>query len=58
MTCPGRVVMVPKVVMGVAVATLPPARLEDTVPVTVPNVVTPKRGKKGDNINRLCILVA
>jgi hypothetical protein len=41
-----KVEMVPSVVMGVAreafaVATLPPARLVETVPVTVPRVVTP-----------------
>lgn len=38
--------MVPRVVMGVAklalaVGTLPPARLVEIVPVTVPRVVTP-----------------
>ena len=42
--------MVPRVVIGVprealAVATLPPARLVDTVPVTVPRVVTPAAHK-------------
>ena len=47
MTWLDRVAMVPRVVMGVArealaLATLPPARLVDTVPVTVPRVVTPK----------------
>lgn len=40
--------MVPSVVMGVPkealeLSTVPPAKLEDTVPVTVPRVVTPKR---------------
>lgn len=46
MTWLGRVAMVPRVVMGgareaLALATLPPARLEETVPVTVPRVATP-----------------
>lgn len=40
------VAMVPRVVMGVArlalaLATLPPAKLDEIVPVTVPRVVTP-----------------
>lgn len=43
--------MVPNVVMGVtrdafAVSTGPPARLVETVPVTVPREVTPKKKKK------------
>lgn len=46
MTWLDKVAMVPRVVMGVArealaLATLPPARLVETVPVTVPSVVTP-----------------
>lgn len=45
--------MVPSVVMGVTreafeVSTVPPARLEETVPVTVPRVVTPT----GNSIER------
>lgn len=46
MTWLERVAIVPRVVMGVArvalaLAKLPPAKLEETVPVTVPSVVTP-----------------
>lgn len=48
MTWLDRVAMVPSVVMGVArealeLSTVPPAKLEETVPVTVPRVVTPGR---------------
>lgn len=48
MTWLDRVAMVPSVVMGVTrealdVSTVPPAKLLDTVPVTVPRVVTPGR---------------
>lgn len=51
MTWLDRVEMVPSVVMGVTrealeLSTVPPAKLVDTVPVTVPRVVTPKN-KKG-----------
>lgn len=47
MTWLDRVAMVPSVVMGVTkeaveVSTVAPARLEETVPVTVPRVVTPR----------------
>lgn len=47
MTWLDNVAMVPKVVMGVTreafdVSTVFPARLVETVPVTVPRVVTPK----------------
>lgn len=47
-----RVAIVPRVVIGVArevlaLATLPPARLVETVPVTAPRVVTPKRKERG-----------
>lgn len=46
-----RVAMVPSVVMGVTreafeLSTVPPARLVETVPVTVPRVVTPGNGDK------------
>lgn len=46
-----RVAMVARVVAGVtrealALATPPPARVDDTVPVTVPRVVTPSVGEK------------
>lgn len=46
MTWLDNVAMVPSVVMGVTrealeVSTVPPARLVETVPVTVPRVVTP-----------------
>lgn len=46
MTWLERVAIVPRVVMGVArvdlaLAKLPPAKLLETVPVTVPRVVTP-----------------
>lgn len=46
MTWLARVAIVPRVVMGVArvalaLAKLPPAKLDETVPVTVPRVVTP-----------------
>lgn len=45
--------MVPSVVMGVvreglALVTLPPAKLVETVPVTVPRVVTPRRNRQFD----------
>lgn len=48
MTWLDRVAMFPSVVMGVAreafeLSTVAPARLEETVPVTVPRVVTPGR---------------
>lgn len=48
------VAMVPRVVMGVArlalaVGTLPPARLVEIVPVTVPRVVTPTQ-TQGENV--------
>ncbi|TNN67333.1 hypothetical protein EYF80_022440 [Liparis tanakae] len=48
MTWLDRVAMVPRVVMGVTrealeLSTTAPARLEETVPVTVPRVVTPGR---------------
>lgn len=48
------VAMVPRVFMGVArlelaVATLPPARLVEIVPVTVPRVVTPTQ-TQGKNV--------
>lgn len=48
MTWLDRVAMVPRVVMGVTrealeLSTVPPARLVETVPVTVPRVVTPGR---------------
>lgn len=48
MTWLDRVAMVPSVVMGVTreeveLSTVPPAKLEETVPVTVPRVVTPGR---------------
>lgn len=51
-----RVAMVLRVVAGVtrealALATLPPARLDDTVPVTVPRVVTPlMRGTEASGV--------
>lgn len=50
MTWLDRVAIVPSVVTGVAkealaLATLPPARLVETVPVTVPRVVTPRQDK-------------
>ena len=49
MTWLDKVAMLPNVVLGVArealaLATLPPARLVETVPVTVPRVVTPGKG--------------
>lgn len=52
MTWLDKVAMVPSVVMGVTrealeLSTVPLARLEDTVPVTVPRVVTPAR-TRGD----------
>lgn len=45
------VAMVPRVVMGVArlalaLATLPPAKLDEIVPVTVPRVVIPTHRQK------------
>lgn len=48
MTWLDRVAMVPSVVMGVTrealeLSTVPPVRLVDAVPVTVPRVVTPPR---------------
>lgn len=48
MTWLDRVAMVPSVVMGVTreaveLSTVPPAKLVETVPVTVPRVVTPGR---------------
>lgn len=51
-----RVAMVPKVVMGVArlalaVTTLPPARLVEIVPVTVPRVVTPTQPREKNGMN-------
>ena len=51
-----KVEMVPSVVMGVAreafaLATLPPARLVETVPVTVPRVVTPRVNDVTDGIS-------
>lgn len=47
MTWLDRVAMVPSVVMGVTkealeLSTVPPAKLVETVPVTVPKVVTPR----------------
>lgn len=55
MTWLDRVAMVPSVVMGVTrealeLSTVPPARLVETVPVTVPRVVTP--GRKINGIKR------
>lgn len=52
MTWLDRVAMVPSVVMGVTrdaleLSTVPPARLVETVPVTVPRVVTPNTEKSG-----------
>lgn len=52
MTWLDRVAMVPSVVMGVTrealeVSTAPPARLLETVPVTVPRVVTPRENASG-----------
>ena len=54
MTWLDRVEMVPSVVMGVTrealeLSTVPPARLLDTVPVTVPRVVIPRRKRSGIN---------
>lgn len=51
-----RVAIVPKVVMGVArlalaEGTLPPARLVEIVPVTVPRVVTPTQTQGKNVIN-------
>lgn len=56
MTWLDKVAMVPSVVMGVTrealeLSTVPPARLLDTVPVTVPRVVTPAR-TTGDFLKR------
>lgn len=56
MTWLDRVAMVPSVVMGVTkeaveVSTVAPARLEETVPVTVPRVVTPRIWNKLGVIN-------
>lgn len=54
MTWLERVAIVPRVVMGVArvalaLARLPPAKLVETVPVTVPRVVTPwKEDRHGE----------
>jgi len=52
MTWLDRVAMVPRVVMGVTrealeLSTAAPARLEETVPVTVPRVATPGRKRSG-----------
>lgn len=54
-----RVAMVPKVVMGVAREALvlwppAPARLVETVPVTVPRVVTPKGGERQNEDEACC----
>lgn len=58
MTWLDKVAMVPSVVMGVTrealdVSTVAPARLVETVPVTVPRVVTP--AKEGCQIVRTCL---
>lgn len=57
-----RVAMVPSVVMGVArealaLATLPLARLVETVPVTVPRVVTPEGTTRSGTVNT-CIYIS
>lgn len=51
MTWLDKVAIVPSVVMGVTrealeLSTVPPGRLEETVPVTVPRVVTPNRTER------------